>query len=78
MRTCIMLITAQPRGRSGDDVLNQLLGLDVGQTVHTGDTITVKLPVSGWTPSSHNHNRSVPIIFVGAVAMTTSWKVRAL
>lgn len=38
---------AQLRGRPGDDILDQLLGLDVGQTVHTGDTITVKLPVSG-------------------------------
>lgn len=31
----------------GDDILDKLLSLDVGQTVHTGDTITVKLPVSG-------------------------------
>lgn len=43
----MVLVRAQRRGRSGDDILDQLLGLDVGQTVHTGDTITVKLPVSG-------------------------------
>jgi hypothetical protein len=30
----------------GDDVLDQLLGLDVGHTVHTSDTITIRLPVS--------------------------------
>lgn len=28
------------------DVLDQLLGLDVGHTVHTGDTITMRLAVS--------------------------------
>lgn len=31
----------------GDDILDKLLSLDVGQAVHTGDTITVKLHVSG-------------------------------
>jgi hypothetical protein len=45
-----VLVTAQRREESGDDILDKLLGLDVGQTVHTGDTITVKLPVSGWLP----------------------------
>lgn len=28
------------------DVLNQLLGLDVGHTVHTGDTITIQLKLA--------------------------------
>lgn len=68
----LRLVSCGPAAsNSENNILDKLLSLDVGQTVHTGDTITVKLPVSGLdSPNSRIHDRGVSIFFVGSVAMT--------